>query len=297
MSVLFFKKKTMTDSTTTEDNTPLYPKLIGPVATLEQRYLQVLAERDYLRQVAKTLASNLRQTVDSAKAHMEMILDTTRKELVHIKEHAQATLEIEQSRVSDLKNELDTVRAEFSDYKDKSQTLLEQAQTRESEKDAAISELCDKLAVLERQVSDCTRTRATPAIITNCATSDSEENNEAVHAASEERYSVSEASQTDDQSWKDAITDAEDVVVHAATTHLETFAHDMVVLETTHAEIAHGSSIQQLREAIGDKVDKELAAMTVAELTTFLGWIGKTYVKPKSKSVAILRKALEAASD
>jgi hypothetical protein len=76
-------------------------------------------------------------------------------------------------------------------------------------------------------------------------------------------------------------------------TNLFMFDSNTVVLETSDAEVVHyKTAADQLRSALAGKTNKDLNALSVAELTAYLGWIGKTYVKPKAKSIAILRSAV-----
>ena len=338
----------------------LYPEITAPVPTLYERCAALIVERDYLRNVAKTLAARVHQINETAKTHLEdmsLKLHESSKRCVQAEQQRdraeRLNVSLQKQRDGECADLQQRLASEIAEKGHLYTRLMDVIPRFRSEKEGdmmKIAELEDELAaksllletmcqdlhaadvLLPGTVSEASQTESRGsdfkdvgedanlfmvdidtvvlempfAQVVSQESSEEISDAEMVHEDYTPNGKLLETSNVDvfhqdshDSNLQDSSVDNDlnETPYYqeqsVPDTSLFMFDANTVVLETSDAEVLHFKSpVDQLRIALAGKTTKELSALTVAELTAYLGWIGQSYVKPKAKSIAILRNAI-----
>lgn len=338
----------------------LYPEITEPVPTLYERCVLLCRERDYLREVAKTLAARVHQNKEAAtilldnlsaklreshRMHMEVELKVVslQSQLAETKEeyrqlflrHSQVVFELQAEerdnhnsydRIADLESQLAVARTLLLEVQAGCQhetaEFVENSLHSEMARESSLADDLDKENVyfLSHQMIE-TVLKPTmdvvdlfpdvPLMDTLEPTSSNVYMEEVFDSSEVVRVDFGETENvvlvhsdgmdacvpdaTIGKSDLDELEAAEDTSIlnESVTTDLVLLDNSTIVLETSNVEVVVTESPEeQLRRVLAGKTIKDLNALSVADLSVYLGWIGQAYVKPKAKSIAILRNAL-----
>jgi hypothetical protein len=343
----------------------LYPEITDAVPSLYERCSALITEREYLRDIARTLAAKVHQNIAIAKTHLEDMASKLRESTM-MREQAEQDREQLKSLNDFLQERLRTEIAEKGHLYTRFMELIPRFQSEKDDDMLRIAELENQLAaktllleticvdlraneasrlvdtfVVPETVSEASQTERSCTLTPLDARSFTFDSDAEIVLHQEEpavelfldtsnlqdvpdagieycqKSSVEFFPDSMDMKMPDVVemnhheqsaveSESPEVVVQFVNheksavdkpenpdTNLFMFDSNTVVLESSSAEVVSDMSpVDQLRSALAGKNNKDLNALTVAELTKYLSWIGKTYVKPKAKSISILLGAI-----